>query len=226
MSLGLKQFHGGGDFAPRIEYDAKIGALNIVHRIEQPDKSFLTEKEDVTMNRPEFMFDLGTIEIGWISFAAGPPNIVMVPYGQDMPARPSPKHKAGFKFKVWDGREAEARDFTSNAGVTVDAIEELWDAFTAAPEAARGMVPILQFTGRRPVKKGTNTNYAPVFTLVAWIERPDHIFGPRTVAPAAAAPVISAPTPPAPPSAFNGQAAPIAWQAPAPTPPPASPRAW
>lgn len=227
MSLGLKAYHASGEFTLRIEYDAKLGRLFAPIRIEQPDKTFITDRIDVTKAQPQLAFDLGSVQIGWVAFASsGPPNTIMVPYGQDMQAQPSAKHKAGFKFRVWNGIEPEARDFMSNAGVTVEAIEELWDQFAAAPEAARGMIPILQFMDGRPVKKGINTNYAPVFTLVAWIERPEHIFGPRTVASPGAAPIPAdpGPVPPPAPAAFNGQAAPIAWQAPAAAPAPA--RAW
>ena len=102
-------------------------------------------------------------------------------------------------------------------GVVVDAIEELWDQFTAAPEAARGMIPVVQLVDIKAIPAKRGTNYMPVFVLTKWIERPDHIFGPRTVAAPGAAPVILAPAPaPATPSMVNGQAAPIAWQAPAP----------
>ena len=227
MSLGLKAYHtGGGDFVPRIEYNAKSGRLSIVNRVSRDAAgAFGTEKIDVTMSRPQFALDCGAIQIGWLYFPPGAaPDMTLVPYGQDMPARPSPKHKAGFQVMIWNGIEPHAREFKSTAGVVVDAIEELWDRFTAAPEAARGMIPVVQLVDIKAIAAKRGTNYMPVFTLTKWIDRDERVFGPRTVAPPGAAPIQPDPMPASETTTLNGQAAPIQWQASAAVPEPA--RAW
>lgn len=230
MSLGLKAYHtNGGDFVPRVEFNAKSGRLSIVNRTEDATGAFGTDKIDVTMSRPQFALDCGTIQIGWLYFPPGAaPDVSLVPYGQDMPARPTPKHKAGFQVMIWNGIEPHAREFKSTAGVVVDAIEELWDRFIAAPEAARGMIPVVQLVDIKAIASKRGTNYMPVFTLTKWVERDERVFGPRTVAspgsPAVASPAVASPAVASAPAAFNGQAAPIAWQAPAAAPAPA--RAW
>jgi hypothetical protein len=224
MSLGLKAYHAnGGTFAPRVEYNAKSGRFVVVNRTEGADGAFATDKIDVTMSRPEFALDCGSIEIGWISFPPGAgPDATLVPYGQAMPARPSSKHKAGFQVQVWNGREPEAREFKSTAGVVVDAIEELWDQIAAAPEAARGDIPVIQFVDSTPIAARRGTNYMPVFRLLRWITRDDRVFGPRTVAP----PNSNAAPQPAAPSLPAGPPAPAQWQAPAAAPAPQPTRAW
>jgi len=225
MSLGLKAYHvAGGNFAPRVEYNAKAGRMHIVNRKEGVDGAFATDKIDVTMSAPQFALDIGSIEIGWIAFPPGAaPDATLVPYGQDMPARPSSRHKAGFQVKVWNGSEPDAREFKSTAGVVVDAIEYLWDEIAATPQAARGDLPIVQFTGATPVVAKRGTNYAPEFRLTGqWITRDDRVFGPRTVVPPGAPPAAPArqPAPSTPP------AQPSQWQAPPPVPAPQTARAW
>jgi len=214
-SLGLKVYHsGGGDFSPRIEYNAKAGRMHVVNRREGADGAFANDKIDVTMSRPMFAIDIGSIEIGWIAFPAGAaPDAVLVPFGNEMPARPSSKHKAGFQVKVWNGTEPESREFKSTAGVVVDAIEALWDTLTATGEAVQGMIPVVQLVNVQPVAASRGTNYAPVFDLVTWIDRDERVFGPRTVAPPgteAPAPIAAATVPPVQATL----AAPPRWQAP------------
>lgn len=183
MPLGLAIYHCGGVFVPRIEYDAKAGRMARVDRTA--DETAFT-KTDITMSQPAFAFDFGTIEIGWLNFQAGiAPSFALTPYGHPMPARPDAGHKAGFRLRVWDGREAATRELTSCAGVTVNAIEALWDQFSAAPEAAAGQLPVFRFAN--VVVSGRN--YAPVFTLLQWIPREAGPFSRRTVAVPGAAPI-------------------------------------
>lgn len=213
MSLGLSIYHSGGVFVPRVEYDAKAGRMARVDRTAD-DTGVI--KIDITMSQPMFAFDFGAIEIGWLNFQTGiAPSFVMVPYGQPMPARPDRGHKAGFRTKVWDGREAAGREFSSSAGVTVNAIEALWNQFAAAPEAAAGKLPVIQFANVTV----SGRNYAPVFRLVQWIDRNETVFGPRTVAAPGAPPIVPAPAALAP-----AAAAPSAW--PAASPVAAVPAAW
>jgi hypothetical protein len=228
MPLGLKVYHGSGEFSPRVQYNAKSGRLLVVNRREDAEGAFVVEKIDVTMQQPELAFDIGAMMIGWAYFPANAgPDTVMVPFGQPMPERPSPKHKAGFKVKVWNGREAEPRDFMSTAGVVVDVFETLWDQIEATAEARHGDVPVIRFELSQPVKGSRDTNYAPVLKLVTWITRDERIFGPRIVPiPGTVAPQ-PAPTASAPIVMANGHALPpAAWQAPAPPPAPEATRAW
>lgn len=219
MSLGLSTYHSGssGEFTPRLEYNAKAGRYTRVDRTA--DGSDII-KVDVTMDRPSFAWDMGSIQVGWINFQSNMvPTFCLVPYGQPMPARPDRNHKAGFRSRIWNGAEPWARDFSSTAGVTVNAIEALWDQLTAMPEAAAGKVPVIQAVNVVPISGARGTNYQPVFSLLQWIDRDDRLFGPRTVAAPGAAPIVSAA------AATPVQAPPAAWSA-APATPAAIPAAW
>jgi hypothetical protein len=211
MPLGLSAYHASGEFSPRIEYNAKSGRMTRVDRTADGTENI---RVDVTMVQPAFAFDLGSIQIGWANFQSGAaPTFAMVPYGQPMPERPNREHKAGFRARVWEGRDPTAREFSATAGVTVNAIEALWDQLIAAPEAAGGRVPVIRFVNAIPVVAGKGTNYAPDFRLVQWIERDERVFGPRTVA-APGQPAIA----PAPAVANSNQPAPSAWPVAAPAP--------
>ncbi|HXA25182.1 MAG TPA: hypothetical protein VNW90_23100 [Acetobacteraceae bacterium] len=206
MTLGLKAYHTGGTFTARYEYNAKSGRIS---RVDRTADNTGTIKVDITASLPMFAWDVASIEIGWVNFQAGAaPSFTMVPFGQPMPARPDGNHKAGFRSKVWDGREAMVREFSSTAGATVNAIEELWDVLVATPEAAAGRVPVIQLAGVVPITGRNGTNYAPRLVLIQWIERDAAIFGPRTVAAPGAAPI--APPVLVAPQPAQWQAAPVA----------------
>jgi hypothetical protein len=199
MPLGLSAYHSTGVFAPRIEFNAKSGRVTSVERTADGNGII---KVDVTMQQPMVAWDIGSLEVGWANFQSGmSPSLIMVPFGQPMPARPDRDHKAGFRSKVWNGSTDTAREFSATAGVTVGAIEALWDLVSVAPEAATGKIPVIRFANVIPVTTGRGTNYAPVFELVQWIERDERVFGPRTVA----APGQPAIVPPAPVAANINQ---------------------
>jgi hypothetical protein len=211
MSLGLSAYHSTGTFAPRIEFNAKSGRVTSVERTADGNGII---KCDITMQLPAFAWDIGSVEVGWANFQSGmSPSFVMVPFGQTMPARPDRDHKAGFRSKVWNGQTEVAREFSATAGVTVAAIEALWDLVSAAPEAAAGKIPVIRFANVTPVTSGRGINYAPVFDLVQWVDRDDRVFGPRTVA-APGQPAIVAPAAPpvalVPAPAFTPAPVPVA----------------
>lgn len=214
MSLGLKAFHSGGEFSPRVEFNSKSGRMT---RVDRTADGADVIRIDVTMTQPIYAWDIGSIEVGWINFQTGAaPTFCVVPFGQPMPARPDRAHKAGFRSKVWDGRDAASREFSSTAGATVNAIEALWDRLTAAPEAAAGQVPVIQLVDVVGVASQRGTNYAPAFKLLQWIDRDARVFGPRTVAAPGAAPIVPAPALAVAPPASVVIAA---WPAPAPVAP-------
>lgn len=202
MSLGLSIYHNTGVFVPRIEYNAKSGRMS---RVDRTADGTDTIRIDITMSQPMFAWDIGSIEIGWANFQSGAtPSLVMVPYGQPMPTRPDRGHKAGFRSRIWDGREPGAREFSATAGVTVNAIEVLWDKLTVAPEAMAGKIPVIRLVNVIAISSSRGTNYAPDFQLARWIDRDERVFGPRTVA---------APGQPAIPTSQPGYVhlAPVAW---------------
>lgn len=187
MALGLPP--GGGDIVPMIKYDARAGR-------------FSRDNADITQGFSA-VFDLEQVDIGWIRFASmQAPDFVLVRAGQPAPDRPSKDHKRGVRLMTVLARSigGDMREFSSAAGCVIDAIDELHTAYSTAPEAAEGKLPIVALTGSSPVKTqtptGQTTNYRPNFTITGWVDRPDTlpiVAGPVASerAPAAAAPAGS-----------------------------------
>lgn len=212
-----------GDFLPIVKYDARAG------------KFFKMEKRvdggsDAIELPPgtKFALDIGTLEAGFVAFTAQGPVRHMVPYsdGVALPAQPQDKDadgkllfRPGFWVKIAGNALDGAREWCSNAAVLLNALDDLYQQIVHAPEAAAGQIPIICIASTVAVKSGTgtrsSTNYAPVFRIEGYANRPD-ILGPRTT------PIPG--TRPAPP-----QAAPVAPPAAQPaaqqTPPPAAPPA-
>ena len=101
------------------------------------------------------------------------------------------------------------REWCHTAKAVLGAVDALHDQYLAAPEAARGLLPVVRMSGKTQIKtqykdkdgkQQTATNYAPVLDIVGWFERP--VEGqqqpaaqpPATVAPVQ--PVTAAPPPP------------------------------
>lgn len=187
MALGILS---SGDIKPIVKYDGRAGRWS---RID--DKVAI----DITQNFAA-IFDLGNIEVGWAKFVSGgAPDFQMVKIGAPYPARPSEEHKRAVRVMVKLGASCggDLREFATAAGCAIEALDELHDAYLAAPEAKSGMVPIVQMTGSTARKtttpKGTTTNYKPTLQIVKWIARPAEFDGDVETTPSV--------PPPAPPTA-------------------------
>ena len=219
MALGLSTGSegGSGNFKPILKYDARAGRFFRVDRSDESG-SWQTDNVDITQGF-QAVFDLDNIEVGYIKFAAGgPPDFRMVPLGSALPARPAdqgtdgkPAYKQGFRLSVKLTKAAggDVRELSSTAGVVVGALDGLHTAYEAGKGANPGKLPVVALTGSTPIKssgKGqSSTNYAPIFEIVKWVDRPADLTAPAPVAaqPAAATvtPITAArPTPAAAPA--------------------------
>ena len=157
MAFGMRTV--SGDFLPIVKYDARNGTMT--REDKQPDGSRVpTEIPHGT----KFAVDFGTIEAGWITFTAQGPVRVMVPYheGVQLPAQPQDKDgegklifKSGFYVKVCGKALDGAREWAGNAVCLLNALEELYQTYLAAPEAAAGQIPIVTIAGKLPIKTGS-----------------------------------------------------------------------
>lgn len=216
----------GGDRLPVLKYDGRAGRIHLMDRI-QDGGQWVTHTRDVTMQAPQFAVDFGSVEVGWMLFPAGmAPMMVLAPFGQPEPQQPPAvgtkkmadgrevpnNFQRGFRLKVAgkalaDPNGGVVREFTANARVVLEGVNELHTAFCAAAEAHAGKIPVVRLKEVAPVKAGQSTNYKPIFEIVAWADRDDALFGARTVAPpkpgqvqaAAPAPVAAPPAPMPPP---------------------------
>jgi hypothetical protein len=103
------------------------------------------------------------------------------------------------------------REWCSNAATVLNSMDDLYQSWLQAPEAAAGQIPIVCIAATTPVKTGSgarsSTNYRPEFRIEGWTPRPPAL-GERTVPP---------------PPARTAQAAQVPTQPVAPPPPPPPP---
>lgn len=198
MAFGIpgSESSGDGEFLGRIQYDARVGFWKVVKRVQQSDGGWVDQIGDDFKN-PTMLFDLATLEVGYIKFAS-PPAFLVVPYGRPIPQQPEEmttdqngkKRKSflpGFRMKVMSPKtfgDAAAYYFAHNAKTVMEPMDELYQLFEQAPEAAAGQIPLVEVTGTRIVEikssQGTNRYHAPVFAIRQWMERPE-AFGERTI---------------------------------------------
>lgn len=214
MALGINTNSEGGEFKNIIKFDARAGRFFRVDRAQDSSGQWNKNDVDIT-NGISFIMDLASIEVGWASFAGGVPDFKLVKVGEPLPPRPAgvddkgkPAYKQGFRcpIKLAKSCGGDAREWAHTAKVVLGAVDDIHNAFLAAPEAKQGKLPVIRCSSTRAVKSGQSTNYAPVLEIAQWVERPSDL--PLTDAAA------KAPPPPAasavPPPAQQAPAQPIA----------------
>lgn len=201
--MALGSFAGGGgsggEFAARIEYNAKAGRFFRVDR-ENIGGEYQTDKVEITDGFAA-IFDLANIEVGWAHYPPqSAPSMVFGPPDAP-PPRPNEDHKAAIRVRMKlspttaGGKEA-IREFVTSAIVARGALDVLHDAYLAAPEAAQGKLPVVGLRGApAPVSGKHGTNYEPRFVITGWKDRPDDLKAPQ--AKPAAKPAAAASGPPA-----------------------------
>lgn len=184
MALGLPV--GGestGDFTPIVKWDARAGRAFRIERSQGSDGTWNTDSVEIT-NGFTAVMDLGNIEVGWAHFAAGvAPSYAMVPHGQALPARPSDQHKHGFRLmmKLGKGSGGDVREISSTSKAVLGAIDQLHTEYEAGVKDNPGKLPVVAITGAKSItstgKGQSSTNYAPIFEITKWVDRPADLGG-------------------------------------------------
>jgi len=156
---------GGGDFIPFLKYNAKSG------RWYSKQEDAADDKEVKGMTA---ILDLAQIKTGKFKFAAGvAPDLKFdSSLGAGDAAKPDETYKPGFYVLAFAKSIGGLREFTSNAGVVNEAMNELYDAYIAAPEAGQGKLPVVKCVEEKPVESKHGTNFKPVFAIQKWVDRP------------------------------------------------------
>lgn len=175
MSLGLpaRSTSESGEFAAVVKYDARAGRIARVDRIEK-DGQYENVSTEIT-NGFRAVFDLAAIEVGYIHFSKSTaPEWALVRLGQTLPPRPSKEFKPGFRMNILlpAALGGGKREFASCAQCVVEAIDALHTAYSAAPEAKAGKLPVVSMTGATIVRSGESSNYAPTLVISNWVNRP------------------------------------------------------
>jgi hypothetical protein len=120
-----------------------------------------------------WVFDPLTRERGYIKAAVGVYETLLTPVGSPPPPPPAdPEFKPGIGFYAWNPIFGEVR-FEANGAILVRTYDGLFGRYKTFSEAARGLVPVVEFTGRREVyiKKRGATYWAPILDMVGWVDR-------------------------------------------------------
>lgn len=174
--------NGGGDFTPIVKYDARAGRIFRVDRLDTGN-GFENNPVDITSNF-KAVFDFENVEVGWIDFPVGSaPSFALVRMGQQLPERPSAKHKNGIrmllKLAKGCGGDKPVREIAGTSKAFLSGIEAVYTMYLAGKDAAAGRLPVVVLVSTTPVSSGSgdrkSTNYHPVFQIVDWVERPDDL---------------------------------------------------
>lgn len=184
MPLNLEP-RASGDFIPYLKYNAKAGRW-----YTKNDAGDEYEVRNMTA-----IFDLAQIKTGWLLFADGMAPEKVWDNGK-VAEQPGPKFRRGFAVNAFSPKElGGVRELSATSNVMIIAIKELHETFEAAPEAAKGLVPVVTCESVSPVKGARDTNYAPVLKITKWVPRPEAL---------QAAPEVPPPVHPAGPGPGNG----------------------
>lgn len=191
----------GGDFKVFVSYNAKAGRW---YTKEDKPEASQYEVTDLTA-----IFDMDNLKTGWFLFAAGTAPVKQFdPSLSQAAAKPGEGFKRGFELDLYSEKNlGGVREFASTAGVVIEAMNALYDEWSATKAANPGKLPVVRCAGVLPVTGKHGTNYQPQLSIVAWADRPADLAGnaaPAAPAPApqaaspASAPAQHTPPPPAP----------------------------
>ncbi|WP_324075501.1 MAG: hypothetical protein RSE14_01580 [Erythrobacter sp.] len=140
------------------------------------------------------VFDMPNLETGWFKFSAGvAPEKIMDPSLAEAAPNPGADFKRGFQIDLYSEKNLMGlREFSSTAGIVIEAMNNLYDLWMAAPENASGQLPVVRCSGVLPISNKHSTNYQPTFEIVGWTDRPAALAGNGAAPPRAAAPAQAA----------------------------------
>jgi hypothetical protein len=181
----------GGDFKVFVAYNAKAGRWYTKN--DGKDEPMF-EVTDMTA-----VFDMPGLETGWFKFSSGvAPEKIMDPSLAEAAPNPGTDFKRGFQIDLYSEKNLMGlREFSSTAAIVIEAMNNLYDLWMAAPENASGQLPVVRCSGVLPISNKHGTNYQPTFEIVGWTDRPAALAGSGASPPPAAASAQAAPQPPA-----------------------------
>jgi len=217
MAFGFNYESSAGDIIPIVKFDARAGRF---FRIDRSDG--VNNPMDITGSFKAVM-DFQNIEVGFIHFPAGAaPEFKVAPIGQPTPANPGGKFRQGIRMMLKLGKDCggDIREIATTAKAVLSAFDTCHTEYMAGSKANPGKLPVVEISrdkngnleivpivtqGRdekgNPVK---TTNYAPVFKIAGWVDRPaDLVFSPKNGGDAVPAPAQTAPA--SPPSTGSTQ---------------------
>lgn len=182
---------GEGGFTTYVKYNAKAGRW-----YTKKDEKDAPEFEVTNMTA---IFDLENIRTGWFMFATGvAPSKTFDPSLAEAAPKPGDGFKRGFELNAYsEANLLGLRDFSSTAGVVIEAMNALHTDWEVAKAQNPGKLPVVKCAGVLPIVGSHGINYQPQLEIVAWADRPAEM---ASSAASTAAPAANAPPPAAKPT--------------------------
>jgi hypothetical protein len=183
-----------GDFTPIIKYDARAGRVFRVDRVQTTD-GFANDPVDITTIFKAVM-DFENIEVGWIDFPVGSaPSFALVKMGNQLPDRPSAKHKNGIRMLVklskGCGGDKPVREIAGTSKAFLGGVEQVYAEYAREKAKYPGQLPVISLVSTTPIVSGNgatkSTNYRPTFRIDGWAPRPVDLIHTPVAAPAVVA---------------------------------------
>jgi hypothetical protein len=170
--MGFMTAPSGGEFTPYVSFNAKAGRW-YTKLVDDKD----AEIEEV--GNMLAVFDFADLKTGWFRFAANqaPEKTFDTSLTEPVPS-PGDGFKRGFQLNLFSEKNlGGVREFSSTAGVAIEAMNSLYDAVIAAPEHKAGQLPVVKCEKVNPIVGSHGTNYQPVLTVQKWVDRPAELDG-------------------------------------------------
>jgi hypothetical protein len=194
----LSDLHG--IFTDSLRWNAETGVLGV--GVFNPETGDREVREIPLGNVATFVVDLATRERGYGLIKVGVYDMKLTPVGSPPPPRPDDEEfRPALGCWVWNPALGELRLEVCSA-IFRTVVANVWDQAKFAPEAIRGLQPVVRFASVDvPVKSVNKTFFGPVVQIVGWFERND-VPGWKertpTVPPPKAPPLLAASSTPAP----------------------------
>jgi hypothetical protein len=185
----------GGDATPIVKYNAKARLWKV---------------DGESLNAMTFIVDMDNAEAGWSRLTENSaPDFRMVSVADLVAGKPYPEapdvrdadgkplYRKGFRVNVklsdkLAAGKASVREFSSNSFVTKKGFDKLFDEWVAGRDANPGKLPVVSCKTYEEVEGQYGSNFAPIFQITRWVDRPADL-GPNgaPTAAQAAAPVTA-----------------------------------
>lgn len=170
-------------FLPKLLWDAKIGCLRKLDRVQTPDGRREKKLTDIDMKAFIALADPDSVRKGWVHMAPGVYEDRLVTWTDAVPPRPPGQNADGkplwqptvlFRVKLAKSLGGEVRQFSSTAIVCLNSLDNLIDGWLSDPAGKDpSQCPVIRIAGKAAISGRNGTNYAPVWSTQGWRPRPD-----------------------------------------------------